>query len=472
MREDPIVCIVGRPNVGKSTLFNRIIGKRSALVENTPGVTRDRHYASMEHTGRRMLLVDTGGFDPGDKDTIFSAVREQCHIAIEEADVIIHVVDARQGLTPDDEEIASLLRKSGKIVLRAANKVDSKELDVMAHEFFALGADKVFPVSASHGLGVADLLDEVIWEAERIGFFGAEEAGESLEKKDDSDQEPIRVALIGRPNAGKSSLMNRLLGEDRALVHDVPGTTRDPVDVVFSANGQEFILVDTAGIRRRKYVKEGMELVAVIHAVRAMERAHVVCLVCDAGLGITEQEARLGAMVQDKGRAVVVLLNKWDKVTDSTMAEKLQKELEHRLRFISHCPVLKVSALTGKNTSRIPGKVVEVFRKAHTRLATSEINRFLEEIVSRRPPPAFHGKHVRLYYMTQPQVNPPTFVVFVSHPKGITMPYRRYIINRIRETFGFDGTAIRLVVRPHRDRPEVGKKKKRRGATKRVSGKQ
>jgi len=487
MNREPVICIVGRPNVGKSTVFNRIIRKRLALVENSPGVTRDRHYASAEHCGKPMLLVDTGGFDPKDKSGIMAAVRVQCRVAIEEADLIIHLMDARSGLTPDDVEIADLLRRSEKPVLWAANKVDSHDLEHLVNEFYVLGAERVFPVSGAHGLGVADLLDEVNFEIERTmgpetrtsadivtdrdqeGAAQADDKGDgcreehsldgSAGKVESGGKSPIRVALIGRPNAGKSSLMNRLLGEERSLVHNTPGTTRDPVDVAFSHGGQEFVLVDTAGIRRRKYVTEGMELVAVIHAIKAMERAHVVCLVCDSELGITEQDSKLAALAEDRGRAMVILLNKWDTVKESRKKKELIDEQKRRLRFVSHCPVLRVSALTGKRTGGIPGSIVDVFKQANKRISTSELNRFLDEMVMRRPPAAYQGKHVRLYYMTQPQVNPPTFIVFASHEKGLTKPYRRFLINRLREMFSFKGTAVRLFVRAHRDRPERTKKK-------------
>lgn len=481
MNREPVICIVGRPNVGKSTVFNRIIGKRLALVENSPGVTRDRHYASAEHCGRRLLIVDTGGFDPKDKSGIMAAVRVQCRVAIEEADLIIHLMDARSGLSPDDVEIADLLRRSDKPVLWAANKVDTQDLEHLVNEFYVLGAERVFPVSGAHGLGVADLLDEVNFVIERT--MGPEtkvpdgmmvdaaragniegESGNAMDvttgPADSSGSvSAIRVALIGRPNAGKSSLMNRLLGEERSLVHNTPGTTRDPVDVAFSHGGQEFVLVDTAGIRRRKYVTEGMELVAVIHAIKAMERAHVVCLVCDAELGLTEQDSKLAALAEERGRAMVILLNKWDTVKESRKKKELIDEQKRRLRFVSHCPVLRVSALTGKRTRGIPRSIVDVFKQANKRISTSQLNRFLDEMVMRRPPAAYQGKHVRLYYMTQPQVNPPTFIVFASHEKGLTKPYRRFLINRLREVFGFKGTAVRLFVRAHRDRPPRAKKR-------------
>ena len=537
--KEPVLCLVGRPNVGKSTLFNRIIGKRLALVENSPGVTRDRHYAPADHLGRRFLLVDTGGFDPHDDSGVFSAVRKQCLAAIQEADLIVHVLDARSGATPDDADIVTMLRRSKKPVLWAASKVDTQAHEALASEFYELGIPEVFPVSGVHGLGVAELLDEAIHQLEALhddlapledeqiekrerfviratqrpfpdhgvdgdglgdegfdgdvlGDEGFDDEGLDDERLDDEgldDQRlaepesggpgdpdgpettpapsaepqkmpPIRVALIGRPNAGKSSLMNRLLGEDRSVVHNAPGTTRDPVDVPFEVDGQEFILVDTAGIRRRKYVKEGMELVAVIQAVRALERAHVVCLVCDSELGLTEQDAKLASLAEDRGRAMVVLLNKWDTVRDPRTRKELERDRDRKLRFVSHCPMIKVSALTGKNTQKIPGEVTKVFREAHTRVPTSWLNRFLAQMVERRPPAAYMGKQVRLYYMTQAQVNPPTFLVYVSHPKGITKPYRRFLANRLREVFGFHGTALRLVVKPHRDRPSRKRKRK------------
>jgi GTP-binding protein len=452
-RDLPIVCIVGRPNVGKSTLFNRIAGRRLALVQDTPGVTRDRHYADVEWRDRSYVLVDTGGFDPLDEESVMAAVRGQCLAAIDEADVIIYLMDAREGLLPDDADIVRLLRRSGKPTVWAAGKVDTKNQEMLAHELYELGADRVFPVSGAHGTGVGDLLDaldERLPRREEEDAEGEEEQG--AEGAGGEEARPVKLALIGRPNAGKSSLMNRLLGEERSVVHSEPGTTRDPVDVAFEVNGSPFVLVDTAGMRKRPRVIDQTEHLSVLHAIKAMERADVACLVCDGSLGIGEQEARLASLVERRGRGLVVVVNKWDLVREERERKHLDHQLRRRLRFVEHCPVVRISALTGKGVGRVIPTATRVYEEGRVRVPTSDLNRWLEESIARRSPPSFSGQPISFYYVTQPRVAPPTFVFFVNKPKGVQPPYRRFLANRLREAFGFEGTPLRLFFRAHGNR--------------------
>jgi GTP-binding protein len=443
----PVVCIVGRPNVGKSTLFNRIVGEKLALVQDFAGVTRDRHYAATDWGGRSFHLVDTGGFDPQERSGVMAAVRNQCLAAISEADVIVYLMDARQGLLPDDQEIIQLLRQSQKPILWTAGKIDTPDQINGSHELYEFGAEQIFPVSPLHGLGVGDLLDAVIALLPR----------NENEKQAVSDTETrnglpvVRLALIGRPNAGKSSLFNRLVGQNRAVVHSTPGTTRDPVDVPFESQGYPFILVDTAGMRRKARIHQAMEHISVLQSIRAIEHAHVACLVCDAAVGIAEQEARLASLVQQRGKTLLIAINKWDLVkNDTEKKKKLADELRRRLRFVAHCPVLRVSALTGNTTSKIGPAALSLFKEAHKRIPTSDLNRWLAEMVDRRSPPSAGRRPIRFYYVTQPMVAPPTFVFSTNHPKSVGASYKRFLANRLRECFGFTGTPLKLKFKQHR----------------------
>jgi len=464
--QQPIVALVGRPNVGKSTLFNRIVRRRVSIVHDQPGVTRDRHYAEADWAGWGFLLVDTGGFDPTDKQGVMAAVRGQCLAAIEEADVILFVADARQGLTPDDEQIADMLRRSDKPVVWAANKADSPMIEANVAEMYQLGVPEIHPIAASGGRGIGDLLDAVVDAVSKIPGATrldteatdalAEQGPDVISDQDEdeakpTEQTPIRLALVGRPNAGKSSILNRLTGEDRSVVHNEPGTTRDPVDVQLVHEGRPIVIVDTAGIRRRKYVKEALEHIGALQAIRAMQRAQVACLVCDATVGVTDQEARLASAIWDAGRALVIVINKWDLVLSNEQRAAIKEQLETKLRFASHCPIVRTSAKTGRGMKKILPAAIEVFGEAGRRIKTSELNQWLAATITKRPPAAFRGKHVKFYYITQPQTHPPTFILFSNYPQAVTAPYRRFLTNQLRDAFGFDGTAIRIFLKARSD---------------------
>jgi len=457
--QQPIVALVGRPNVGKSTLFNRIVQRRVSIVHDEPGVTRDRHYSDADWVGWNFLLVDTGGFDPTDKEGVMAAVRGQCLAAIEEADVILFVADARQGLTPDDEQIANMLRRSAKPVVWAANKADSPAIEANIGEIYQLGVTKIHPISASAGRGIGDLLDAVaeaiskLPGATRLDKQELDRLAEQVSHQDeqDDDQSEVRLALVGRPNAGKSSILNRLTGQDRSVVHDQPGTTRDPVDVRLEHDGRPIVIVDTAGIRRRKYVKEALEHIGALQAIRAMQRAHVACLVCDTTVGVTDQEARLASAIWEAGRALVIVLNKWDLIRSDEKRSAIKEQIETKLRFASHCPIVRTSALTGRGIQRILPAALDVYQEAGRRIKTAELNQWLAQTLTKRPPASFRGKHVKFYYITQPQTHPPTFILFSNYPQSVTEPYRRFLANQLRDAFGFEGTAIRIFLRARSD---------------------
>lgn len=436
----PVVCIVGRPNVGKSTLFNRLVGARLAIVQDEPGVTRDRLYGEGDWDGQEFVVVDTGGLTPSSDATLARSILAQATVGIEEADVLVFVVDARAGITAEDEEVARLLRQSGKPVLLAANKADSEAAALEASEFYALGLGDVFAVSAQHGRNTAELLDGLV-DALRAG--GPEEEPEA-----EADEPSIRVALVGRPNAGKSSLVNRLLGEDRMLVDATPGTTRDPVDSAWEAGGQRFTLVDTAGIRRKRSIALDMEKIAVLKAVRALERADVACLVLDVEAKPADQDARIAGIVEESGRALVVLANKVDQVPVGSPRWKAQRDaIAEQLRFVAYAPVLPVSAHSGAGLEKLPAVLLRAHGQWDRRLGTSLVNRFLEDAVAAHHPATHQGREVKLYYGTQVSSRPPTFLFSVNHPEALKEAYKRYLANRLREAFGFEGTPIRLVFR-------------------------
>lgn len=439
------LAIVGRPNVGKSTLFNRLIGERKALVHDRPGVTRDRNYGTAEHAGREVLCIDTGGLDPQPGDDLFDAIRLQVAAAIEEAHIVLFVVDRKQGLTPADELCAQLLRKSigddeMRHVLLVVNKCDNPGQEDEVAEFWSLGLEHVIAVSAEHGRGILDLWDVV----------GPVLPPESPDEEEDDSE--IRIAVIGRPNIGKSTLTNRLIGEDRHVVHNAPGTTMDAIDSVIEKDGKNYRIVDTAGVRRKARIDDRLETFAVARAIKTIERCHVSLLMIDGELGPTDQDARLAALVIDRGRALVVLINRWDVVKDieDRSARVLTDELERRLPHASWAPVLYISALTGKGCHRILDEVDKVYVQFDKHLPTAELNRFLESVVGRNPPPQKHHHPVRLNYITQPRVRPPTFVVWSNSPDAVKPPYRRYLENQLRERYGFEGTPIRLQVRRKR----------------------
>lgn len=430
----PVVAIVGRPNVGKSTLFNRLIQKRLAIEESTAGVTRDRIYGRVDWAGREFWLIDTGGLTFAE-DIISREISRQVRLAMEEAQVIIFMADVRSGLVPLDLEVAKLLRKSEKPVILAANKAERDSSPAEASEFYKLGLGDPHLVSGAHGLGTGDLLDEVI---------AVLPAGEMP-----ADEENIlRVAIVGRPNVGKSSLTNRLAGNERVIVSDMPGTTRDAIDLDIHRDGKNYRFVDTAGIRRKSKVDEAVEYYSVLRSIRAAENADVVLLLLDAAEGVTEQDKRIAGIAHEAGRAIVLVVNKWDKVEkdDRTMNEYKEK-IYKELSYLNYAPVLFISALSGQRVQRVFDMVDHVAGQHALRVKTSPLNNLLSDAMAVTPPPARKGKQLKIYYLTQIRVKPPTFAVVVNDPELAHFSYLRFIENRLRETYGFEGTPIRMVVR-------------------------
>ena len=438
-----VVAIVGRPNVGKSTLFNRLVQRRIAIVQDEPGVTRDRLYADVEWRGRRFQLVDTGGLLPDAEEAFAAAVAQQVDAAIREAAVVVLVVDAREGPTPVDEAIADRLRRAGKPVLVAANKVDHGELLPLAHAFHHLGLGEPIAVSAEHGLGTGDLLDAVV---ERLPEPEGEPTGEET---GDEAEEGIRVVILGRPNVGKSSLLNRILGDERVIVSEVPGTTRDAVDAVWESEEGRFVFIDTAGLRRRSRVREPVEFYSTVRARRALERADVALVLFDATELLTEQDRRIVGLAEEAGRALLLAVNKWDLVdADDKTADAVRSLIRHRLPQVDFAPVTFISALTGRGVGRLPALIRSVYEAYRREIAPGPLNRVIQEAVDRYHPPAVKGRRLRIRYATQVRTGPPTFLIFVNDPRLLVESYRRYLENRLREAFPLEGTPIRLVFRP------------------------
>ena len=431
----PLVAIVGRPNVGKSTLFNRILGQRKAIVEDFPGVTRDRNYAEVTKYAAPFILMDTGGFEPASEERLLVQMREQSQLAVEEADVILFVLDGREGLTPSDEEVAAMLRRVDKPVLYVVNKVDGPKQEEAMAEFYALGLDELHPVSAEHGLGVGDLVDAVLTHLPPA-------------KAPEPETEEVRLAVIGRPNVGKSSLVNRLLGYERVVANPLAGTTRDSVDTPFTYNQKRYVLIDTAGIRRKGKVSQKLEKFSVIQALKAMDRSHVVLVVIDAEEGVTDQDLTVAGYAYEKGRAVILVVNKWDKIEkDNKTLRQYTEKLRMSFKFLPFAPILFVSALTGQRVAKIMGEVEAVAAEFNRQVPTAALNRILEEAVRSHAPPMIQGTRLKFFYMTQTQVRPPTFVVFANKAEGIHFSYERYLQNKLREAFGFEGVPIRLIFR-------------------------
>lgn len=437
----PLVAIVGRPNVGKSTLFNRLAGKPLAIVEDRPGVTRDRHYAVAMLLGREVVLIDTGGFDPESDDPMQQGIATHVRLALEECDVVVAVLDAVNEPTHADREAVKLLRRSKKPVLFCANKADSKTAALAANTHYELGIDSLIVVSALHGRGMGDLEEAIVRAL-------PEDAEGSFH-----DLDVPRVALVGRPNAGKSSLVNRLTGEDRQLVDDRPGTTVDSVDTYVEKGESRFVLIDTAGIRRKRTVgPEGVEALSVYQSIRAMERSHVVVVLIDAALGPAEQDAKIAGLAVDRGRALVIALNKADLLSRDELAKVMDRTREV-LAFCPWAPLITLSAKDGKGTNVFISRVLDAAAEHDKRIGTAELNRFFEEVLRHHPPPTMHGRETRLYYVTQAEVRPPTFVVMTNEPEGVHFSYQRYVVNQIRERFGFRATPIRVRYRG-RDRDD------------------
>lgn len=436
----PVVAIIGRPNVGKSTLFNRLLGKRVAIVHDEPGVTRDRHYHDAVSLGREYLLVDTGGFDPSGDDNMKEGIVSQVRIALDQAHVILCVLDATVPPTSIDSEEVQLLRRADKPIVFVANKCDSRHQEADANDLYRLGIDHIVRVSALHGRGMDDLehaLVKLLPPAEPV-----DEAPEEGDKV-------IRVAVIGRPNAGKSSLINRLLGEERLLVDDRPGTTRDAIDLEIQRNDKQYLFVDTAGLRRKAKVaksKDVVESLSVFQAVRAMESAHVVVLMCDADAGVAEQDAKILGLALDRGRAIVVALNKSD-LLDKERTKETRLDAHDTLSFASWAKFTRLSAKTGRGVDRLLGMIDEAFEAYNQRVSTGELNRFFDDVLMKHPPPTQGSRAPRFYYITQASVRPPSFMIVTSHPDSLHFSYQRYVINAIRKRFGFEGTPIRIFYR-------------------------
>ncbi len=430
----PIVAIVGRPNVGKSTLFNRITRTRKALVDDSPGITRDRNYGDARWGDISFTLVDTGGFSDFASEEFGSLVKYQVMQAIEEADAIVALFDGRAGVTPIDTDLVQMLRQSSKPVFYSVNKIDGPRHESVLSDFSVLGVDSLHPVSAEHGYGVHDLLEAL---AALLPVSAPEPASHR-----------IRLSVMGRPNVGKSSLINRLLGDERLVVSEIPGTTRDAVDTICKVNDKEYVLIDTAGIRRKGRVRKKVEKFSIIKALRSLNRCDIALVMMDASEGVTDQDVRIAGYALERGRACIILLNKWDLVEkDSKPAERYVNKVKDRLKFVSFAPILTISALTGKRAFKVFDWAECVYEQYTMRISTGRLNRRLEAIINQHQPPAYRGRRIRFYYATQTSVAPPTLVCFVNYPDGVHFSYRRYVINKLREGLGMDRTPIRLIFR-------------------------
>ena len=437
----PVVAIVGRPNVGKSTLFNALAGEMISIVKDTPGVTRDRIYADVSWLDKEFTLVDTGGIEPESKDIILSQMREQAQIAIDTADVIIFLTDVRQGLVDADSKVAEMLRKSAKPVVLVVNKVDSFEKFMTdVYEFYNLGIGDPMPVSSASRLGIGDMLDEV------VKYF-PEGAGE------EEDDDRPRVAIVGKPNVGKSSIINKLLGEQRVIVSDIAGTTRDAIDTDIVHNGKEYVFIDTAGLRRKNKIKEELERYSIIRTVTAVERADVVVVMIDAAEGVTEQDAKIAGIAHERGKGIIIVVNKWDAIekNDKTMRE-YESEVRRVLSFMPYAQVMYVSALTGQRLAKLYDMIDMVIENQSLRVATGVLNEIMMEAVAMQQPPSDKGKRLKLYYITQVSVKPPTFVIFVNDKELMHFSYTRYLENKIREAFGFKGTSLKFFIRERKEK--------------------
>ncbi|GAA0357428.1 ribosome biogenesis GTPase Der [Alkalibacterium iburiense] len=430
----PAVAIVGRPNVGKSTIFNRIVGERISIVEDTSGVTRDRIYADAEWLGREFSLIDTGGITMED-EPLNEQIRQQAQIAIEEADVIIMMTSIKEGVTQEDEQVAPILFKSGKPVILAVNKADNPELRADTYEFYSLGLGEPYPISGAHGLGLGDVLDEV------IKHFP--------EHEEEYDESTIKFSIIGRPNVGKSSLVNAIIGEERVIVSNIAGTTREAVDTRFeTANGREFVVIDTAGMRKKGKVYENTEKYSVLRALRAIERSDVVLCVINAEEGIREQDKRVFGYAQEAGKRIIIVVNKWDTVEKETNTMKeFELEVREQFQYLSYAPIVFVSALTKKRLHLLPEKIEEVYMNQNLRIQSSILNDVVMDAVATNPTPTDKGRRLKIFYTTQVSVSPPTFIIFVNDPELLHFSYARFLENRFRDTFNFEGTPIRIIPR-------------------------
>ncbi|UQZ89125.1 ribosome biogenesis GTPase Der [Deltaproteobacteria bacterium Smac51] len=444
-----LIALVGRPNVGKSTLFNRLAGKPMALVDDRPGVTRDRHYSPITIDDRQGTIIDTGGFDPTDLDPLIGQIKTQALAALDESDLTVLVVDGKDGITPHDIELAGVIRKSGRPYLVAVNKIDSYEKETNLPEFHEMGLDNLWPVSAAHGYGLKDFREAL---AQYLPLKEAEEEGADT---------PPKVAVIGRPNAGKSSLINYLSGEERVVVDHRPGTTRDAVDVTIEKNGKSYIFVDTAGVRRKGKVDEKLEKLSVMRALRSLDRADIAILVVDSTEGLSEQDAHIAGYAHERGRPLIIMANKWDAVKDRADTQKdLNRALDLKMAFLESAPVVTASAKTGLRVDRLFGLIDKIMGQYRFRASTAEVNRVIETAVEAHTPPYAGSGRLKFYYSTQVSTQPPTFVVFTNKPGSVHFSYQRFLVNRLKEAFGLDLAPVRLYLRARSGRHDKNEKKK------------
>lgn len=438
----PVIAIIGRPNVGKSTLFNRLARQRKAIVEDQPGVTRDRNYAEATFDDRSFILIDTGGFEPAAKERIQQQIREQAEVAIREADLILFLMDGQEGLNPTDIEIAGYLRKVPKPIFYVVNKIDGERAEEGVVDFYRLGIDVLHSISAEHSRGVGDLMDEV--------FRVLPPASPQEERM----EEEIRVAIVGRPNVGKSSLLNKLIGRPRALVDSRPGTTRDAIDTPFKREGREYVFIDTAGIRRKSKITERLEKYMVIRALKSLGRCDVALVLLDGFEGLAEQDVRIVEYAAESGRALILIVNKWDLVgKDSSTLVQYQERIRREMKTLDYLPVLFISALTGQRVAKIFSAIEEVIAEHRKRITTGDLNKWLQEAVQNHPPPLYRNRPMKLYYISQVSVAPPTFVLMANEPRGIGEAYQRYLVRQLRDRYGFSGTPLRLLLRRRKKEP-------------------
>lgn len=440
----PLVAIVGRPNVGKSTLFNKIVGKRIAIVEDTPGVTRDRIYADADWLNYKFTLIDTGGIEPESEDIIAKQMRRQAELAIETANVIVFIVDGRAGITAADEEVADMLRRCKKPIVLVVNKVDHPKFEDTVYDFYSLGIGTPISISAEQGLGIGDMLDEVV-----AGF-------EAIEDEDENKN--VGIAVVGRPNVGKSSLVNALLGQERTIVSNIPGTTRDAIDSPFTWRGNEYTLIDTAGIRRKRSIEdETVERYSVIRSLAAIRRCDIALIVVDAERGLSEQDVRIAGYVHEEGKASVLIINKWDTIEkDTYTVEEFKKKMLVDLAFMSYVPMLFISAKTGQRVNKVMEIADYAYQQNTMRISTGKLNDIVNEAVTMNDPPVNNGRRLRIYYSTQVCIQPPTFVIFVNEPDLMHFSYRRYLENYIRKSFSLTATPIHLIIRKRGEKDEIG----------------
>jgi GTPase len=432
----PLIAIIGRPNVGKSTLFNRLSQKSKAIVIDEPGATRDRNYADATWYGKDFTIIDTGGFEPASGETILKQMREQAHLAMDEADIIIFLMDGREGLTPSDREITDILRGIEKPVFFVVNKIDGPKQEAQAYEFFELGTAKVYSISSQHGLGIHELMEDVALHIT------------SPTEELPVGKRPIKIAVIGKPNVGKSSLVNKILGYERTIVNPIPGTTRDAIDTPFELNGKKYLLIDTAGIRRKSRVSKVLEKYSIIQALKAINRCDIALLIIVADEGMTEQDAKIAGLTVERGVACIIVVNKWDAIDkDNSTVGDYVRNIRETTKFMDYAPVIFVSALTGQRVTKIFEIIETVLIQYTKRVSTAEINRFVRDVLESNPPPRHQNKANAFSYVTQVSSAPPTFVFFVREPRGIHFSYKRFLINRLRESFGFDQSPIRVIFR-------------------------